>query len=1053
MASIRDAPALREERKVVTALFADLVGSTSVGERFDPEDAREIISGAIALMIEAVERYGGTVKDLAGDGVLALFGAPVSHEDDVERAILAGLDITNAIEGYAAQVARDWGHEGLGARVGIDTGLAVLGPVGAGRRVEYGAVGDVVNTAARLQSAARPGAVLVGGAAREEAVDRFDWETSTALSLKGKEAPVTASVALRPTGAPARAGTGGRVEPAFVGRAAELAAIDGALAELATGDGSAVFVIGEPGIGKSRLVSEGRRRALSGRYGSPIVWLEGRCLSYTDNVPYGLFRDLLSGSLGIASGGGATWSMPALEGDAGAGAAIEPADTPYLELLLTEGGAADAGEGEDAEGTRERVFAAAESTFLRLAAGRPTVVSLEDLHWADPTSLALTERLLRAVVRGPLLVLVTARPERSHGSDDMIRSAVDHLRHRARRIELAPLSEGEDRELFASLPGAGAVPDPLRRAILGTTEGNPFFLGEQVRSLAETGRLVVDPRGRWRYQGDTGVDIPRTVERVLLARIDRLGSEEKDVLTAASVLGREFRPDILPRLFVDATDVEMILSALQRIDLVVAEEHGAGLRYRFRHALIQEAAYRSLLKRRRKELHGRAAVAMESASQGATETIASALGHHLEQAGEVERAVPHLMTAGDRARDSFANEEALSWYGRALAALGEVSRTSDPDRWNRVEADLHARRGQILGIGGRYEEARDAYRRSIELLPPGDPVRSARIRTDAAWIEISDHRYPEALAALDLAEDALGDLGDADSSDPERLSAWLDIQDGRMAVFYWLDDLQKYADLIEEVRPIVETRGTPRQRAGLFETLLTYALRRDRYVVSEETLGYAKAHLSATEQIVDASATAVGWARFNLGFTLLWADLLDEASEHLDVSAREGDRTGDITLLSRSRTYRMVVDRRRGDPSAVERTIEPVIAAAREASLPEYEAMAIANRSWAHARHGRMAEAESDALAALELWRGLQIRYPFEWMAIWPLIEIELGRARIAEAIAWAKDMLAEHQQPLPPDLRSCVERAMEAWEAGDRDGAERELRGALPVARDLNVL
>ncbi|MGQ0668421.1 MAG: adenylate/guanylate cyclase domain-containing protein, partial [Actinomycetota bacterium] len=250
MASVRDAQALREERKVVTALFADLVGSTTIGERFDPEDAREIVSGAIGFMIEAVERYGGTVKDLAGDGVLALFGAPVSHEDDVERAVLAGLAITGALSSYGATVARTWGHEGLGVRVGIDTGLAIVGPVGAGGRIEYGAVGDVVNTTARLQSAAQPGTVVVGDAARREVAHLFRWDGPIELSLKGKDEPVVAWTALRPTDTRDRSGAARRPEPVFVGRAAELSLMDDALAELAGGQGSAVFLIGEPGIGK-----------------------------------------------------------------------------------------------------------------------------------------------------------------------------------------------------------------------------------------------------------------------------------------------------------------------------------------------------------------------------------------------------------------------------------------------------------------------------------------------------------------------------------------------------------------------------------------------------------------------------------------------------------------------------------------------------------------------------------------------------------------------------------------------------------------------------------
>ena len=1048
MASVEKPSRLREERKVVTPLFADLVGSTSIGERFDPEDARDIISGAVALVIEAIERFGGTIKDLAGDGVLALFGAPVSHEDDVERAVLAGLTLSDAVSKYAVEVARSWGYAGLGARVGIDTGLAVVGPVGAGGRVEYGAVGDVLNTAFRLQSAAQPGTVLVGETARREVADLFEWEPPVALSLKGKGEPVVASVALRPRNSRVREAASRRPDALFVGRSAELATMDRALSQLVDGAGSAIFVVGEPGIGKSRLVAETGLRARSGRYRSPIRWLEARCLSYADNVPYSLFLDLIAGWLGVVPSHGGKRRISRFDGDAHT-SQVDPADAPDLELLLT-GGRGDAQQGEDAGMVRERAFAAVESTLIDLAASGPLVVSLEDLQWADPTSLALTERLVDAVVRAPVVIVATARLEPGHASTELIEAAVERLGPHAHRIALESFTDEERRALTASLPGAGAVPDAIQKAILDATEGNPFFLEELFRSLADTGMLVVDADGRWRFEARGGPHIPRTVERVLLARIDRLPPDEKEVLVAASVLGREFSLELVTGLVTDDRVVRSALDSLDRIGLVRTERHGSDVRYRFRHSLIQEAAYRSLVKRERRELHARAAVAIESSHEATSETIAGTLGHHLQEAGQVERAVPHLMSAGDRARDMFANAEALAWYDRALEALCAIPAT-DRGRWDVIEANLHAERGNILGLAGRFEAARDAYRRSIELAASGDPLRAAQIRTGAAMIEITDHRYTEGLAELERAEQALGPVTDADSHDPERMSAWFDIQDDRMSAFYWMDDLQAYEELIDRVRPFVEAQGTARQRSRFFDALLTYGLRRSRYAVDEEMLGYARANVAAADEAGVASGAA--WARFNLGFTLLWTGSFDESRDLLNQALREGRRIGDLTLVSRSRTYLMVLSRRRGDERDVERSIEPVIASAQAVSLPEYEAMAVANRSWVHARAGRTSEAEEDARAALARWRRLPVRFPFDWMASWPLIAIELERGRIGEAIALSRDLFAEHQQPVPDELGSRLASAIETWDAGERDRARHRLRLALPLARRLNYL
>jgi class 3 adenylate cyclase/tetratricopeptide (TPR) repeat protein len=1049
MKSVPDAPQLREERKVVTALFADLVGSTAVGERFDPEDAREIVSGAIALMIEAVERFGGTVKDLAGDGVLALYGAPVSHEDDVERAILAGLAITHAMTGYADGVAREWGHEGLGVRVGVETGLAVLGPVGAGGRVEYGAVGDVLNTAARLQSAARPGTVLVGEAAQREAAALFEWEPAGSLSLKGKDEPVVAAVAAAPRGTATR--TDRRQDAPFVGRAAELAAMEEALSGVVDGRGSAVLVIGEPGIGKSRLVAECRRRAVSGRYDRPITWLEGRSLSWADGLPYGLFRDLLAGWLGVAPDDPSDRVAASLAEAARSIEAFDQSEAELLGLVFSAGRAVPATDGTDAEAVRERVFHAVTAILSRLGASRPLVISLEDVHWADPTSLALTERLLDAVPDAPLLVLVTRRPGVEHPSAAMIDAAVERLGPGARTLVLGPLSDREHQELFGSILGEDDLPDHVRRAVFETTEGNPLFLEEQIKALEETGRLVVDRDGRWRFGEGAALDIPRTVERVLLARIDRLAPADKDVLVAASVLGREFEPALLDRLMEDERAVRPALDRLGEIDLIRAERHGADVRFRFKHALIQEAAYRSLLKRRRRELHGRAAAAIESSYEGRTDQVAGALGRHLQEASELERAAPYLITAGDRARQAFANEEALSWYGRALDAVGGIAERTVDDEWTDMEADLQVRRATVLALRGRYDEARQAYRRSLELVAPDDPVKAATIRTKAASIEIDDHRYHEALAELDRAEQALAASAEAPPEDRERLDVWLDIQDARMAVFYWRGDLEAYGERIDRVRPIIESRGTPRQRAAFFDAVLIYHIRRELYVLTGETVDIARAALDAAEQLGDE--VRIAWSRFELGFTLLWADRLDEAGEVLRASMHEGDRIGDVTLRSRTRTYLLVLDRKRGDPDAVEQGIDSVIEAAREASLPEYEAIALANRSWIHALADRDQEAEVDARAALELWRSLPVRYPFEWMALWPIIRIELGRGRVAAAITCARDMMAEHQQPLPTDMRTRIQAAIEGWDDGNVDRAEDELRSVLPRARQLAYL
>lgn len=286
---------IRSERKVVTALFADLAGSTALAERLDPEDVSEIVGGAIARVVAAVEDFGGTIKDLAGDGALALFGAPIAHEDDPERAVRAGIRIVEDVGAYADEVAREFGVSELNVRIGIETGLVVLGPVGGGSRVEYGATGDAVNTAARLQAAAAPGSVLVGAATHRLVEPVFWWGEAHTLMLKGKEQRVTAyeATALRAAGARVRGLPG--TEPPLVGREPEFTALRQAADAVVAGTGTVVFITGEPGLGKSRLLAELRDFLADG-----AAWLEGRCVSYGEGLPYWPFRDLLRDWLGLS---------------------------------------------------------------------------------------------------------------------------------------------------------------------------------------------------------------------------------------------------------------------------------------------------------------------------------------------------------------------------------------------------------------------------------------------------------------------------------------------------------------------------------------------------------------------------------------------------------------------------------------------------------------------------------------------------------------------------------------------------------------------------------
>jgi predicted ATPase/class 3 adenylate cyclase len=723
-------PGAREARKVVSALFTDVVGSTALGERMDPEDFKDVVGAAVRRMAAGVERFGGEVFEYAGDGLLALFGAPVSHEDDPERAILAGLEIVESIAGYSDEVARQWEIEGFAVRVGIETGLAVLGPVGGGSKLEYGAVGDSLNTAARLQATAEPGTVVVGPRTHRLTAARFEFGEPAELELKGKAERVSARRVLRPVLA-AGAGATTAVGAELVGREEELRRGVESIEATLAGSGRVLFLVGEAGIGKSRLAAELRRRfELGDSPGGEPRWLEGRCVSYGEALPYWPFRGLLREWLGQAAGD--------REGGGGVGAALraelerlagergeELAEPIGIVLGLT--GVSSTGPDPAPQVVQDRIQAAVADVLERLAAEGPLGIFLDDLHWADASSVALTERLLELTERAPILVVLTARPERGHPVWGVRERALRELPHRAREAVLEGLGRERDRELLVALVGADTLPGELERRVLARAEGNPFYLEELVRSMVEAGALRREDGG-WSFDREVPVEIPETVEKVILARIDRLTAPAQELLGVAAVLGRQFPIPLLEAVAADADAAEP-LRELQTAGLLRDAARWPVPLCAFKHTLIQEATYRGLLRRRRQELHARALDAVESLYRDRLDEFAGMAAHHATAAGDDRRAFDYQRRAGRRAARVHAVEEALDHYAGTLDAARRLGLdASDPG-----VREARLRRGQLLLTSGELEPAREDLEAAL------------------AAAEIADDHETRVAAALDLA--------------------------------------------------------------------------------------------------------------------------------------------------------------------------------------------------------------------------------------------------------------------------------------------------------------
>jgi class 3 adenylate cyclase len=528
------------ERRPVTTLFADVVGSTGLAETMDPEEWAELIGDATTTMGKVVDRYGGRVSQVLGDGILAFFGVPVAHEDDPQRAVRAGLDLIREMRTYATSPQQPEGS--LQVRVGLNTGLAVTRDVSLGASsTDYTALGDAVNVAARLQAEAAPNTVLIGPTTYAFVSHSVNATPRGPLVLKGKANPIRAYEVTAWIGGQLRqSGVPGLRSP-MVGRDVEFSRLSRALRAVRAGRGRVAVLRGEPGIGKSRLVTELRRHAND----PPMQWLEAACVSYGQEVPYALTLGILRALLGLSDEGMAPAAirdrlMTAL------GSAASDVGAHMAQLLSLD---LEPWEHEEVIGLAPDALRAAYiegiGVLLRSVIREPTVFVCEDVHWADEASVELLAPLLRLVHELPVLVMLLARPDRDVPGWRLIGTARDEFGDALVELPLAGLPEDQSRTLVGNLLVIESLPSGTRDYILARSEGNPLFVEEVIRMLIDRGLIRRDGE-RWIATKEVAdADIPDTIHGLLLARIDRLPPEIRRTLRAASVIGRQFPATVL----------------------------------------------------------------------------------------------------------------------------------------------------------------------------------------------------------------------------------------------------------------------------------------------------------------------------------------------------------------------------------------------------------------------------------------------------------------------------------------------------------------------------
>jgi predicted ATPase/class 3 adenylate cyclase len=711
---------LEGERRVVTILFCDLKGSTALAEHLDPEEWAEIMNATFKHLIEPIKRYDGTVARLMGDAVLAFFGAPKAHEDDPQRAVLAGLDIVAGIQGFNEHLRANHNLE-FEVRVGLNTGLAVVGDLKADKSIEYTAMGDAVNLAARMEQTALPGSVQISEKTYRLIHPFFEVEDLGETEIKGKSQAVRAYRVLKPKVHPAAArGLFGRNAP-LVGREREMNLLRETLELVRHGRGQIVCLIGEAGIGKSRLIGELQRTWFSTngfeagsseihRAAGSHTWRESRSISYTTHLPYGTFQQLVRHLCGATPEDSPMEIREKISCECLSDSAPEEQCVRVsraFEVLLGVETQSDQTRLEG-EAFKRELYEAMRITWQDWAERDPTVLVFDDLHWADKASVELLNHLFGLVEDAPLLILCAFRPERESPAWEIKQTAEREYPHRYLEINLKPLELDQSAVLIDHLLVSAELPTTLQEMVLSKAGGNPFFVEQIIQSLIESGVIIPvetnagEDGDRWKVATPTSqITIPDTVQALLQARIDRLDEGSRQTLQKAAVIGQNFYQRVLREIAIDKAVLNDQLRTLERVDLIQEKARVPEIEFAFRHALAQETVYKNILRRRRRQYHLQVGEAVESLFPERLEEYAPVLAHHFYEAGD-GRALHYHTQAADRAFRLHANDEAITHYGRAI----ELARAQQ--QFDNLEL-LYRRKGRALELASQYEQALANY--------------------------------------------------------------------------------------------------------------------------------------------------------------------------------------------------------------------------------------------------------------------------------------------------------------------------------------------------------
>ncbi|MBN2047526.1 MAG: tetratricopeptide repeat protein [Anaerolineaceae bacterium] len=987
------------QRRNVTVLFVDLSGFTPLSESLEPDVLYELVQKFIRVLADDVYKYEGMVDKLTGDGLMALFGAPIAYENNTERAMRAALDMLEDVRRLSLQLSEELnGHE-LHIHVGINDGSVIVGGVGSNHLMNYTAIGDTVNIASRLESASEQDQILVSDDAYRRTAPLFNFREPQHLTLKGVSETIVVHQLVSPKASPGSTRGMRELKSQFIGRKSELTRVNRVIQNLhRKKQGGLVLVIGEAGIGKSRLM----REAKSSLDEENLIIIEGTSLTYRKSIPYWIFRDALRRYLQLHQ----TATEEELK-DRIHSVVNELLDDraksvlPYVEYMLSlpisDPQTARSIQYLNAEQLQLRIFLSMRQLLSAAAKIKPVLLILDDLHWADESSLDLINFLVDVARNEPILIYGISRPFEG-GSVDKIRNhALNVLpKKQFTTIELQTLDPIDTNELFNTLLSLPNFPESFRAEIIQRSAGLPLYMEEIIRMLIED-EVIYYEDDQWKMNSEIDpveLGVPETLQGLILTRFDRLSITERNVIQTAAVNGNPFSVAVLKKVLnrFTSSEIDDILNRLTDRQFIYPLTNGSVRRYQFRHGLVSDAIYSTLLQRERKNLHGKVARAIESFNPTSTDDLVELLAHHYNNSAELDKALHYSIIAGQKAMHGYANEQARQHFVTALSLLTKVGYTTE-QAYN-IQTGL----GDILVVIGEYPAARRHYSTALEIVLEDGSThwlrQQSKLHRKIASTFERQGDYEKALGRLQAAEMALNEMSDDSPIEYSQIFndiGWIYFRRGNMDQAEEL--LKKSLDLVEHTEAYDVISSIYNRLGGI------YFLKGDM----DLSTTYVQRSLQLREQLGEVASVARSYN--NLGLIAWKRGVLDEAQKNFEKSSRLQEDLGDIEALIELNANLGLLHLDQGNMQSAENYLLEATDKAKQIGHPHHLSSVYLNltelylltENWERAlQHIKLAQKEAERTGGNEFSLTIQVNFGLAYLG---LGKIDQAKTAVEESL------------------------------------------------------